>query len=44
MKLLDVPEANWILGGGLAALVIGLGIYTAVVMLNGEPRGTPERA
>jgi uncharacterized protein len=44
LKLLDVPEANWILGGGLAALVIGLGIYTAVVMLNGEPRGTPERA
>jgi uncharacterized protein len=44
LKLLDVPEANWILGGGLAALVIGLGIYTAVVLLNGEPRGTPERA
>jgi hypothetical protein len=44
LKLLDVPEANWILGGGLAVLIVGLGIYTAVVMLNGEPRGTPERA
>jgi hypothetical protein len=38
-----VPEANWILGAGLAALVVGLGIYTAMVML-GEPRGTPEQA
>jgi uncharacterized membrane protein YfcA len=43
LKLLNVPEANWILGAGLAALVIGLGIYTAMVML-GEPRGTPEQA
>jgi uncharacterized membrane protein YfcA len=43
LKLLNVPEANWLLGGGLAALVIGLGIYTAMVML-GEPRGTPEQA
>jgi hypothetical protein len=44
LKLLNVPYANWILGGGLAVLIIGLGIYTAVVMLNGEPRGTPEQA
>jgi len=45
LKLLNVPEANWILGAGLAALVIGLGIYTARVMLGErEPRGTPEQA
>jgi uncharacterized protein len=43
LKLLNVPEANWILGAGLALLVVGLGIYTAMVML-GDPRGTPERA
>jgi uncharacterized membrane protein YfcA len=44
LKLLNVPDANWILGAGLAVLVVGLGIYTAMVMLNGEPRGTPEQA
>jgi uncharacterized membrane protein YfcA len=44
LKLLNVPEANWILGGGLAALIVGLGIYTAVVLLRGEPLGTPEQA
>jgi uncharacterized membrane protein YfcA len=43
LKLLNVPEANWVLGAGLGALVVGLGIYTAMVML-GEPRGTPEQA
>jgi uncharacterized protein len=43
LKLLNVPEANWILGAGLGLLIVGLGIYTAMVML-GEPRGTPERA
>jgi uncharacterized protein len=43
LKLLNVPDANWILGGGLAVLVVGLGIYTAMVML-GEPRGEPEQA
>jgi uncharacterized protein len=43
LKLLNVPEANWILGAGLAVLIVGLGIYTAIVML-GEPRGTPEQA
>jgi hypothetical protein len=43
LKLLNVPEANWILGGGLAVLIIGLGIYTAMVML-GEPRGATGRA
>jgi uncharacterized protein len=44
LKLLDVPEANWILGGGIVVLVVVLGIYTATVMLNGGPRTTPERA
>jgi uncharacterized protein len=44
LKLLNVPEANWILGAGLALLIVGLGIYTAMVMLGGEPRGTPEQA
>jgi len=43
LKLLNVPEANWVLGAGLVVLVVGLGIYTAMVML-GEPRGTPEQA
>jgi uncharacterized membrane protein YfcA len=44
LKLLNVPEANWVLGAGLAVLIVGLGIYTAVAMLGGEPRGTPEQA
>jgi len=44
LKLLEVPDANWVLGAALGALIVGLGIYTAVVMLNGEPGGTPERA
>jgi len=43
LKLLNVPDANWVLGGGLAVLVVGLGIYTAMAMLGG-PRGTPEQA
>jgi uncharacterized membrane protein YfcA len=43
LKLLNVPDANWILGAGLGVLVVVLTIYTAAVMLN-EPRGTPERA
>jgi uncharacterized membrane protein YfcA len=43
LKLLDVPEANWILGGGIVLLAIVLTIYTAAVGL-GEPRATPERA
>jgi uncharacterized protein len=44
LKLLNVPEANWILGGGLVTLTIILTIYTLNVMLNQEPRTTPERA
>jgi hypothetical protein len=43
LKLLNVPEANWILGGGLVFLVVVLTIYTVNVMLN-EHRATPERA
>jgi uncharacterized membrane protein YfcA len=43
LKLLNVPQANWVLGGGLAVLAVVLSVYTARVML-GEPRATPERA
>ena len=43
LKLLNVPEANWILGGGLVVLGIVLAIYTANVMLN-ESRTAPGRA
>ena len=43
LKLLDVPEANWVLGGGLGALGVGLTAYTIAAKL-GEPRATPERA
>jgi uncharacterized membrane protein YfcA len=44
LKLLNVPEANWVLGGGLAVLVVVLTIYTANAMLHEQPRTTPERA
>jgi hypothetical protein len=44
LKLLNVPEANWVLGGGLIVLTIGLTIYTISVMTNQQPRTTPERA
>ncbi|HEY7421045.1 MAG TPA: sulfite exporter TauE/SafE family protein [Gaiellaceae bacterium] len=44
IKLLNVPEANWILGGGLVFLLVVLSIYTVRVMLSEQPRGTPERA
>ena len=43
LKLLNVPEANWILGGGLVVLLVVLTIYTVNVMLS-EARTTPERA
>jgi uncharacterized protein len=43
LKLLNVPEANWVLGGGLVTLAVVLAIYTATVMTS-EPRTTPERA
>jgi len=44
LKLLNVPEANWILGGGLVVLLVVLTIYTVRVMLSERPRTTPERA
>ncbi len=43
LKLLNVPQANWVLGIGLGTLFEILAIYTARVMLS-EPRATPERA
>jgi len=44
IKLLNAPYANWILGGGLIALLVVLTIYTVRVMLSETPRTTPERA
>ena len=56
LKLLNVPEANWVLGGGLVAITVVLTIYTVRVMLSeahaaraGETESerrvaTPERA
>jgi uncharacterized membrane protein YfcA len=48
LKLLNVPEANWVLGCGLGVLFAALAVYTAAVMLGetrgGDPRATPERA
>jgi uncharacterized protein len=50
LKLLNVPEANWVLGGGLVATVVILTIYTVNVMLKQSRAGheahpaTPERA
>jgi len=43
LKLLNVPQANWVLGIGLGTLAVVLGIYTYAVKA-GEPRATPERA
>jgi uncharacterized membrane protein YfcA len=43
LKLLNVPEANWVLGGGLVLLLIVLTIYTVRVMLSERPRTTPSR-
>jgi uncharacterized protein len=43
LKLLNVPEANWILGGGLIALLVVLTIYTVNVMLS-ESRAAAGRA
>jgi uncharacterized membrane protein YfcA len=51
LKLLNVPEANWVLGGGLVFLFVVLTIYTVRVMRSQpprttaeQPRATPERA
>jgi len=41
IKLLNTPGANWILGGGLIALLIVLTIYTVNVMVS-ESRATAE--
>ena len=37
LKLLNVPEANWVLGGGLATLLVVLTIYTVRVMMSEQP-------
>jgi uncharacterized protein len=37
LKLLNVPEANWVLGGGLVTLTIVLTIYTVRVMMSEQP-------
>jgi uncharacterized membrane protein YfcA len=42
LKLLNVPEANWVLGGGLAFLVVVLTIYTVRVMRSQQPRSATE--
>jgi uncharacterized protein len=44
LKLLNVPAANWVLGGGLVVLAIVLTIYTVLAMRVGESGPTPERA
>jgi uncharacterized membrane protein YfcA len=44
LKLLNVPEANWVLGGGLVFLLIVLTTYTVRVILSERPRTTPTRA
>src|SRR5438552_1810603 len=43
LKLLNVPEANWILGGGLGELAVELDAYPVALKL-GDPGATPERA
>ncbi|HZD88103.1 MAG TPA: sulfite exporter TauE/SafE family protein [Gaiellaceae bacterium] len=42
IKLLDVPDANWILGAGLA--VLALGVVTYSLALRTAPGTSPERA
>jgi uncharacterized membrane protein YfcA len=41
LKLLNVPEATWVLGGGLGALVVGLAAYTLAARPGAG--ATPER-
>jgi uncharacterized protein len=43
IKLLNVPDANWILGAGLGVLVVSLAGYMVVTRLSGA-RATPEGA
>jgi uncharacterized membrane protein YfcA len=42
LKLLDVPYASWVLGGGLGVLVVVLTIYTVAVM-SSESRAAAGR-
>ncbi len=44
LKLLNVPEANWVLGGGLVLILVVLTIYTVRVMLSEKAGTLPERA
>jgi uncharacterized membrane protein YfcA len=44
LKLLNVPQANWVLGGGLVVLFVVLTIYTVRAVTSEEPRTVPERA
>ena len=50
LKLLNVPEANWVLGGGLITTLVVLTVYTVNVMRKQSradhqaPAATPERA
>jgi hypothetical protein len=44
LKLLNVPEANWVLGVGLVLILIVLTIYTVRVMLSERAGTIPERA
>ena len=37
LKLLNVPQANWVLGIGLGTLAVVLTIYTVTVKLNELP-------
>src|SRR6185295_12714864 len=43
IKLLNAPEANWILGGGLITLMIVLTIYTINVMTHQQPNEQPSQ-
>jgi uncharacterized membrane protein len=44
IKLLNTPGANWILGGGLIALLIVLTIYTVNVMVSESRAAAESRA
>jgi uncharacterized membrane protein YfcA len=40
LKLLNVPAANWILGGGLGALAVGLAVYVVAARPGRAPATT----
>jgi hypothetical protein len=45
LKLLNVPQANWILGGGLIALGVGLAAYgVRAWLVRPQPLEAPETA